>query len=174
MHGREVPVTELEMELMATGYDRKTHAAPLVIGHPADNRPAYGEVLSFVAAGPAMFAIAEVNDELVSAVRAKRYVSVSTSYWQAGQKFPYPYVRHVGFLGAMPPAVKGMQPIDFSAADEETAVSFATISGKVPSSKCRETQLFTATKDLQRAAQNMSFTDAAILVDRAMRTIRSW
>ncbi|MFV2030789.1 2-oxoacid:acceptor oxidoreductase, partial [Neisseria sp. S1] len=60
-------------------------------------------------------------------VKAGRYKKVSASFYPPGSPSnPVPgkwYVRHVGFLGAHPPAVKGLAPINF--ADGEQFVEFS-------------------------------------------------
>ncbi|MFV2030801.1 2-oxoacid:acceptor oxidoreductase, partial [Neisseria sp. S1] len=62
-------------------------------------------------------------------VKAGRYKKVSASFYPPGSPSnPVPgkwYVRHVGFLGAHPPAVKGLAPINF--ADGEQFIEFSEV-----------------------------------------------
>ena len=57
-----------------------------------------------------------------SLVRDGRFPKVSASFYKPDYpKNPKPgvyYLRHVGFLGAHPPALPGLKPIEFAAADE--------------------------------------------------------
>jgi hypothetical protein len=63
-----------------------------------------------------------MDDGFAAAVRAGRYKKVSASFWPPGHpNNPVPdsyYLRHVGFLGAHAPAVKGLRAIEFGAAEE--------------------------------------------------------
>lgn len=60
-------------------------------------------------------------------VRAGRYKKLSASlYAPDSPANPSPgawYLRHVGFLGAQPPAIKGLAPVNFAAGDEEGTVT---------------------------------------------------
>ncbi|HFO0136935.1 TPA: peptidase, partial [Pseudomonas aeruginosa] len=42
--GRQVEFSEADLDAAIAGYDPALHRAPLVIGHPKDNGPAYGWV----------------------------------------------------------------------------------------------------------------------------------
>ena len=60
-------------------------------------------------------------------MRAGRYKKLSASlYSPSSPANPRPgtwYLRHVGFLGAQPPAIKGLAPVNFAAGDEEGTVT---------------------------------------------------
>lgn len=70
---------------------------------------------------------AQVDDDFADLVRKGRYKKVSASFYPPKHPSnPNPngfYLRHVGFLGAHPPAVKGLAAINF-ADDEDGIVSF--------------------------------------------------
>ena len=75
-----------------------------------------------------MFAdFAQVDDDFAELVKKGRYKKVSASFYPPNHPSnPQPenwYLRHVGFLGAHPPAVKGLAAINF-ADDEDGVVSF--------------------------------------------------
>ena len=53
-----------ELAAMAAAYDPARFAAPLVIGHPQDNAPAYGWVARLVAEGDDLFAEVDVGGAL--------------------------------------------------------------------------------------------------------------
>ena len=68
-----------------------------------------------------------MDDDFAELVRKGRYKKVSASFYPPNHPSnPQPenwYLRHVGFLGAHPPAVKGLAAINF-ADDEDGVVSF--------------------------------------------------
>lgn len=121
MGGKEITFMASDLQAIASGYSEARHAAPLVLGHPQHDNPRYGTVKSLSVLGDALFAAAEVDGELVELVRARRYTSVSASFYPpTSTNNPNPgawYLRHVGFLGALPPAVKGMAAPEFSEAN---------------------------------------------------------
>lgn len=129
MNGQSIKFTEYDIRRVAAAYNPRLHVAPLVLGHPAVDAPAYGAVQSLRADGANLFAEAAVGDTLAEKVRKGEYLRVSSSFYSpASANNPMPgswYLRHVGFLGAMPPAVKGLEPPDF--ADAEGCVSFVEL-----------------------------------------------
>ncbi|MFN7066141.1 MAG: hypothetical protein ACK4OF_08350, partial [Aquificaceae bacterium] len=85
------------------------HEAPVVIGHPKDNSPAYGWVEALERRGESLWAkIKPTVQEFVDWVKQGLYKKVSISL------YPDLTLRHVGFLGAVPPAIKGLSPVQFS------------------------------------------------------------
>ena len=129
MRGREITFTRRDIEEMVAGYDASTRPAPLVIGHPKTDDPAYGWVdrLSVDEQGYAYAVPSQVSDDMRALVDAGAYKYVSASlYTPDSPGNPTPgkyYLRHIGFLGAVPPAVKGLRAVQF-AADEEGVVEF--------------------------------------------------
>lgn len=127
-NGRTVTITEADVAAAAAAYDPKLHEAPLVVGHPQTDAPAYGWVGGLKADGGVLSAdFAQMDETFVSLVKDGRYKKVSASFYPPDSpNNPKPgawYLRHVGFLGAQPPAVKGLQPINF--ADGDVYVEFA-------------------------------------------------
>ena len=129
--GEELTFTDADLRYIASAYDFQVQkaAAPLVLGHPEDNQPSYGRVNKLISDGGCLFAHATVSDGLVTAVRAGRYKKVSASFYNPeASNNPTPgswSLRHVGFLGAQPPAVKGMQPLHFAESSRQPYASFA-------------------------------------------------
>ena len=121
-----------ERPLIATAnaYDPARHEAPLVIGHPRADAPAWGWVGGLTADGGGLFAAPrQLDPAFAEMVRAGRFKKVSASFYTPDSPHnPVPgvyYLRHVGFLGAQPPAVKGLAPVNFAEGDtEEGCVSF--------------------------------------------------
>ncbi|MDD5479655.1 hypothetical protein [Rhodoferax sp.] len=116
---------------MASSYDPALREAPLCIGHPKDNLPAYGLVQSLAvnAAGNLAMNTHAVEPQFAELVQAKRYAKRSASFYPPGHpNNPKPgawYLRHVAFLGAQQPAIAGLRDIAFSAADAAGSVNFA-------------------------------------------------
>ncbi len=107
-----------DLETMARVYDPEVHEAPLVVGHPRDNAPAYGWVKALEVDGDRLVARThQVAPEFAELVREGRFKKRSASFY--GPKHPANpvpgswYLRHVGFLGAQPPAVKGLRDAQF-------------------------------------------------------------
>lgn len=72
----------------------------------------------------------ELDPAFFELVRAGRFKTVSASFYLPNSpNNPKPghlYLRHVGFLGAAAPAVKGLKPVEFSE-HEEGVVAFTDI-----------------------------------------------
>lgn len=107
--------TEEDLDTMVQKYDPAHHEAPVVIGHPKDNAPAYGWVEGLERKGGVLYAkLKDLVPEFVDAVKKGLYKKRSISL------YPDMTLRHVGFLGAVPPAVKGLADVAFSDADGVT------------------------------------------------------
>lgn len=119
MGGQKIDFTEADLAASAAAYDPALHEAPVVVGHPTHDAPAYGWVESLAASGGAMAATAgQVDPAFAELMDAGRYKKVSASFYPPGSDLnPVPgvyYLRHVGVLGAQPPAVKGLKPVEFA------------------------------------------------------------
>lgn len=105
------------IERAVTGFNAAEHEPPIVIGHPKDNAPAYGWVeglRSSVKDGVKVLLMKarEVVPEFEDMVRRGLFKKRSASFYPDGR------LRHVGFLGAAPPAVKGLADLKFEAGEE--------------------------------------------------------
>ena len=113
--------TLADLEKIATDYnsqkDDSKHIAPIVLGHPKDNKPAYGWIEKLKVVGDKLLALPEkVSDEFSNWVKEGKYRTRSISLYGNG------LLRHVGFLGAVPPAVKGLADVDLN--ESEDFISF--------------------------------------------------
>lgn len=131
MEGTDLTVTAADLEAAAAAYDFAAAAAPVVIGHPKIDAPAYGWAKSLKFEGDRLVAeLSDVEVNFAEAVRAKRYKNVSASFYPAGHAHnPVPgalYLKHIGFLGAVPPAVKGLAPVSFAAGAQEGCITIET------------------------------------------------
>jgi len=99
--------TEQDLDKIAA-YDPAKHEAPVVIGHPKDNAPAYGWVEALKRDGDILYAkMKGLIPEFVEMVKKGMFKKRSISIYPDGT------LRHIGFLGAMPPAVKGLPDFAF-------------------------------------------------------------
>lgn len=114
---------------MVASYDPVLREAPLTVGHPAHNLPAYGWVkdLFVNAAGHLAMNTHQVQPQFAEMVDAKLFKKRSASFYPpTHSNNPKPgnwYLRHVAFLGAQPPAIAGLA--DFSEGDSTGTVSFS-------------------------------------------------
>lgn len=112
----EVKVTPQIISELAETYNPALSEAPLVIGHPKFEDAAMGWIENLEVVGNNLFVnTKKVATELSEAVEAGKYKNVSIAFYNPttpGNPVPGKcYVKHLGFLGAMSPAVKGLQPV---------------------------------------------------------------
>ena len=127
-NGATLDFSEDKLQGSAESYSPSVHEAPIVIGHPKDNGPAYGWVKSMEFSEGSLDAIPDqVNEDFAEMVKKGSFKKVSASFYLPdAPNNPSPgnlYLRHVGFLGAQPPAIKGLSAVDFSE-QEEGVVEF--------------------------------------------------
>ena len=116
--GREVTITRADIDRAILSYQKDS--APIVVGHPPINAPAFGWIGAFRRVGDIVQAKASsVADEFADLVKRHLYKNRSLAFGP-GLRF-----RHVGFLGAQPPAVKGLQDIQFNREEEFMDVEFS-------------------------------------------------
>lgn len=114
MAGREMEFSVGDLEKICANYRHAKSKAPLVLGHPPDNLPAFGEVNDLFTRRGSLYAVAKVGEGLLNAVKQGYYKHVSAAFESASWLGNNGYsLRHIGFLGAHPPAVKGMAPLNF-------------------------------------------------------------
>lgn len=105
-------VTAAQVDEIARNYNPAWREAPIVLGHPKDDDPAWGWVEAVKArAGTLLVRFRRLVPEFVQAVKAGRFGKVSVRLIQTARGW---YLGHVGFLGAALPAVPGLAPIHFA------------------------------------------------------------
>lgn len=150
-NGAELTFSEADLQATIAAYDPALHEAPIVIGHPTHDAPAYGWVRSLASDGGRMQAEPhQVDAEFAEIVTAGRYKKISASFYSpTSPNNPKPgvyYLRHVGFLGAMPPAVKGLREASFSDTDESVTFEFGDTSDRLVSRALRSLRDFLLSK----------------------------
>lgn len=122
--GRKLTVTTADLDKIVNGYDPAKHEAPVVIGHPKTDHPAWGWVESLKRVGDKLFytekdTVPEFNEMRSQKMFKKRSISL----------YPDGTLKHIGWLGAQPPAIKGLQDVGFSEADDCTTYEFSETEG---------------------------------------------
>lgn len=122
--------SEADVAGMARSYSPALREAPLTVGHPKDNLPAYGWVKSAeVQGGVLVINPHQVEPQFAEMVNAGRFKKRSASFYPpSAPNNPTPgnwYLRHVAFLGAQPPAIAGLKDIQFSEDDAGGVVCFS-------------------------------------------------
>ena len=118
-NGQSLEFTENDLALTAYSYNMNKHKAPLVIGHPNDNQPVYGWVESLTSKNGNLLAeVGRLSTAIVEAVRAGSYKYLSSSFYTKNSvdnpdRGIYT-LKHIGLLGAQPPAIKGLGAVQFS------------------------------------------------------------
>jgi hypothetical protein len=82
------------------------HTAPVVLGHPETDSPSFGWVESLKKEGLILKAkLVELSEDLINGIKQGAYK------FQSIALYPNLLLRHLGILGAVPPAVKGLKPL---------------------------------------------------------------
>ena len=123
MSGESIAFSAADLQATAAAYNPRLAKAPLVIGHPATDDPAKGWTQSLSANERGLFATpTKVDPAFAESVRAGAYGTVSAKFYRpTDANNPVPgvwYLRHVGFLGAANPGVKGLDDPQFSDTDD--------------------------------------------------------
>ena len=123
MSGDPITYSAADLRAVADAYDPEIAPAPIVVGHPDTDTPAYGWVESFEydADKERLFAnLHQIEPAFAELVQAGRFKKVSMSYFGPTQGHnPVPgtwYPKHLGFLGAAAPGVPGLKNAHFAGA----------------------------------------------------------
>lgn len=115
-----------DIDLMVALYNNQSedskHEAPVVIGHPEDDSPAYGWVEELKRDGDVLLAkLKDLAPEFVEWVQKGLYKKRSISVYSDL------LLKHVGFLGGVPPAVKGMADPKFKNEKNAIVIEFGEV-----------------------------------------------
>lgn len=142
--GREHDGDALIEKAVAT-FDTAKHEPPVVIGHPQDNAPAFGwveglkkEVQDGINLLMAKFK--QVQPEFAQMVEKGLFKKRSAAFYPDGS------LRHVGFLGAMPPAVKGLADVQFGG-QEAITIEFSASDADKAAQEARSEKYGIAVKE---------------------------
>jgi len=109
---------EQDLDNVVEKFDPKV-GAPLVIGHPKENAPAYGWVEGLKRVGQYLYykpmQVVPAFKEMVNkGMFKKRSISM----------YPDGTLRHIGYLGAVPPAIKGLPDHMFMVEEDSITIEF--------------------------------------------------
>lgn len=123
MSGETIGFTEEELAASAAAYDPAVHEAPIVIGHPRHDGPAYGWVKKLTFSESLQAEPDQIDPQFAELVQTGRYKKISAAFYRPDSpNNPVPgvyYLRHVGFLGAQPPAIRGLRQVEFADAQSD-------------------------------------------------------
>lgn len=118
--GNKVTVTTADIDKIISNFNEKNPDVPLVIGHPTLNSPAYGWVDKLKREGNTLLAtFKDVSREFAEWVNQGLYKTRSISLYQDNT------LRHIGWLGAQPPAIKGLASYQFAENEEIQIFDFS-------------------------------------------------
>ena len=111
--------------------------APVVLGHPKDDSPAYGWIDKVKVKGDRLMAhLDQLNKDFVAALKSGAYKFRSISL------YPDLNIRHLGFLGGVQPAVAGLAPYKFADATQAITFEFAAPDEPNPADLKREVNFY--------------------------------
>lgn len=109
--GKEISFSAADLDQMVSNVS--LGRPPAVIGHPKHNDPAYGWA-ELKRDGESLFArFDDLHPAFEAGVESGAYRNRSLSVFKDAQHGWR--VKHVGWLGAQPPAIDGLKPVEFSA-----------------------------------------------------------
>ena len=115
--GQRIIVDDQFINEAITNFNADHHEPPVVIGHPDLDAPAFGWTRELRRNADRMEArFADTNDDFEELVRSGAFRKRSSAFYLA----PTATLKHVGFLGAMPPAIKGLKNIKFAEGETVT------------------------------------------------------
>ena len=133
MEGAELSFSAADLKAAADAYDFSTAPAPIVVGHPSTDAPAFGwaDAFEFDATNDRLYAtLKDIDPAFSEAVQSGRYKKVSLSFFRPDHSNnPVPgtwYPKHIGFLGGAAPAVSGLKNVQFSIPEGEAATFTAS------------------------------------------------
>jgi len=157
----QATLTEADLDDVVRDYSAAVHEAPVVVGHPEHNHPAYGWVSSLQRRGGVLLArLKGVAPEFAEALKQGLFKKRSASFLRphvspTGRW----YLNHLGFLGAMAPQVKGLKDIVFADARYRADIEYNSAGAGLASPEKEET-IMTDPKTLTQE-QVQAMIDAA-------------
>lgn len=113
--------TENDLEQIVSNFSNSNPDVPICIGHPKQSAPAYGWVNSLKKVGEKLCCdYKQVQNEFKNAVNNGLFKTRSVSIDPNTMT-----LRHIAFLGAQAPAIKGMEEFCFSECQDEEIIEFS-------------------------------------------------
>ena len=175
MNGAPITFRDEDVRAAAELYDPGANPAPIVIGHPNTDDPAFGWVsrLKFQD-GVLKAELKEVEPAFANLVKSGRYKRVSAAFFPPDATAnPTPgtwHLRHVGFLGARAPAVPGLKPVNFGDGGDQV-VTFGDFGDDINASLWRRFRDWVIEQfDLETADKVVPAFEVDMLRDHARRS----
>jgi hypothetical protein len=147
-NGNAVTFTGEDLDNIQKGFNPKDRKAPLVFGHPKENGPAFGWTQELRRVGDKLQArFDQVSDTVKELVQKGHYKKVSISLFPDKKT-----LRHVGLLGAVQPAVAGLEDVAFDGGDNALEFEFTTQTGDDP--QTQEAKNMEKIEELKKALQD--------------------
>lgn len=150
--------TPADLARLVDTYDPAQREAPAVVGHPKTDSPAYGWVERLRVVGDRLVAdFKGMFAPFVEALQGGQYRKRSISIYPDGS------LRHVGFLGGMPPAVPGLKDIALATGAGEVTIDFEAPAepGKQEEADVTLEQALARIKELETQLADMKAQDQA-------------
>jgi hypothetical protein len=162
---------DVMIDKAVSNFNPVIHEPPVVIGHPREDAPAFGWVeklkAEFVDGVNTLFAqFKQLNPEFKKLVESGAYKKRSAAFYPDGT------LRHVGFLGAVPPAVKGLADISFADSNFMEFEHPADGKGKVATDDCRTFSESELTAMLDQAREDGRRKERATFAERERQSLR--
>lgn len=120
-YGDKGTFSNSDLDQMVKNFNPSFHEPPAVIGHPDHDAPAYGWVDALKRYGDKLLGkFKQVDPKFEEMVKSGRFKKRSIALYQTAKGW---MLRHVGFLGAQPPEVKGLANATFKG----DSVRFVTV-----------------------------------------------
>lgn len=145
--------------------------APIVKGHPKTDDPAFGWVERLARSGKVLLAkVKELNPDFINEVKRGAFKKVSIAL------YPDLLLRHVGYLGAVQPAVHGLKLAKFASSDDFSEIenefyietgddAFADstdeFAEKLNNLNAKNSELLEKIAELEKQTRTKSFSDFA-------------
>lgn len=156
MEGDTIDYTPEMLQACVASYSENLHQAPLVLGHPKHDDPAYGWVEKLeLDKDNVLWAYAkQVDASFAESVNAGRYNKVSASFYlpdsPQNPKKGTLYLRHLGFLDGQVQGIKGLGSVQFAENENGTASFAETFDNKINDDKSSKIDFATALSFLQK------------------------
>lgn len=186
MAGESITFSVSDLRTAAQTYALSKGSAPLVVNHPQDDAPVMGTVRSLTEKNGVLYATAEFGEALVKKIKAKAFRGVSAKFFKPHDlRNPHPgtwWLRHIGFLDGINPAVKGLDEVSFSEYPlsgihfdlvEEMEVAFSETPADSEDGTSRERNILHAFAQLLVKERGLKYADAAHIAHAEMEKYKA-
>jgi hypothetical protein len=161
-YGDKGSYTRGDLDSVIGNYDPAQHEAPVVIGHPEHDAPAFGWVAALRRVGDTLQAkLRQVVPQFEALVRQGQFKKRSVAFYQTARGLA---LRHLGFLGGMIPKVKGLRDLQLCEFRDNNAFIAIEFQDGIDAGGLAIRKLF----EVIAAAGNISFEEAAELAVEAL------